>query len=405
MGNKSIKLRQVGELASFIPDSNSVTRLHDHDLMIKGGEISAIGIDLPAADVEIDCRGKLVTPGFVDCHTHPVFANGRQEEFAQRLAGASYEEIAAAGGGISSSINGVRSTDKEELIRLTAKRLDRFLHLGTTTIEAKSGYGLELDSELKSLEVLGELNASHPIDICPTFLGAHDFPPEFTVERGAYVDLICDEMIPAVSRQGIARFCDVFCEEGYFTVEQARRILSTARKYGMIPRLHADEFLDSGAAALAAEVGAVSADHLMAVSPEGIAALAATGVIATLLPGTTFFLGKDTYAPARVLLDCGIRVALATDFNPGSCHIQSMPFIISLACIYLGMSVEDALTASTYRAAESLQLENQVGSLEPGKQADIIIWDLESLLEIPYNVTDIPIINVFKKGHPIFGLD
>ena len=276
--------------------------------------------------------------------------------------------------------------------------MDRFLKLGTTTIEAKSGYGLNVKSELKSLEVIDLVNRNHMIDIIPTFLGAHSFPPEYKDDHGGYIDLLCNKMIPAVGEQGIAKYCDIFCENGYFNVEQSRRILETANEYGLIPRLHADEFEDSGAAELAAELEAVSADHLMAISDAGIAKMAKANVIATLLPGTTFFLGSTNYAPVKNLMDAGVKIALATDFNPGSCHIQSMPFIVSLACIYMGMSVEAALISTTINSAKTLNLEKEVGSIEVGKKADLIIWDLEKLIEIPYNVTDVPIVKTIKNG-------
>ncbi|NQT98072.1 MAG: imidazolonepropionase [Candidatus Marinimicrobia bacterium] len=400
-----IKLINPKEIATFHTESGSVQRSHHQDILIADDRIEAIGNNIGSVDHEIDCSGRLVTPGFVDPHTHPVFWAGREMEFAQRIAGASYQEIAAQGGGIQSSIAGVRNADHNDLKQIVRKRLDRFLKLGTTTIEAKSGYGLTTAAELKSLAILGELADEHPLDIVSTFLGAHAFPAEYSDDHDAYVDLLCDEMIPAVAEQGIAEFCDVFCENGYFTVEQSRKILNTARNYELIPRLHADEFEDSGAAELASEVRAISADHLMAVSPAGMAALEHSGVIATLLPGTTFFLGQNTYAPARELLDRGIRVALATDFNPGSSHIQSMPFIISLACLYLGMTVEEAFAAATYHAAQALGRQNDLGTLEPGKKADLIIWNIGSLLEIPYHVTDLPIHNVIKEGQPIFELD
>ncbi|MFH1851661.1 MAG: imidazolonepropionase [Candidatus Neomarinimicrobiota bacterium] len=400
-----LKFTNIGEMTTFDSTAGNLISRSGVEILVKNGLIHSIGTNLGAAGETIDCGGKLVTPGFVDPHTHPVFVAGRQAEFAQRIAGASYGEIAAAGGGIRSSVTGIRSAGEDELTEIVSRRLDRFLSLGTTTIEAKSGYGLSTAAELKSLVVLGRLASEHPIDIVPTFMGAHAFPTEYADNHEAYVDLICREMLPAVAGQGIARFCDIFCETGYFSVDQARRILTAARHYDLIPRLHADEFQDSGAAELAAEIGAVSADHLMAVSAAGMAAMAQADVIATLLPGTTFFLGQNSYAPARRLLDQGVKVALATDFNPGSCHIQSMPFIISLACLYLHMTVEEAFVAATYRAAEALLIQERVGSLEPGKQADLIIWDLENILEIPYYVTDLPIIGVVKNGLPIFGLD
>ena len=351
----------------------------------------------------IDCRGKMVTSGFVDPHTHPVFYNKRDSEYAMRLAGSSYEEIANNGGGIISSVNGVRKASEDELVTKLDKRLDRFIENGTTTIEAKSGYGLNIESELKSLSVIDKLNSTHPIDIVPTFMGAHAFPNEFKDDHLGYVELICKEMIPAVSEQGIAKFNDVFCEKDYFSINESRQILECGIKYGLKPRMHADEFVDSGAAELAGEIGAFSADHLMAVSEEGIKALADNNVIATLLPGTTFFLGKSNYAPARKLIDAGITIALATDYNPGSSHIQSMPFIISLACLFLGLTVEEAFAAATYNAAQTLGLSNEVGSIELGKKADLIIWDLDSLIDIPYYISNHPIQKVLKNGEVVFG--
>ena len=389
-------LKNIGQLTSYNPDSGEVETISNTSLTIDGDRIAE-----NSNGEAIDCGGSLVTPGFVDPHTHSVFLDSREEEFALRLSGVSYEEIAAQGGGINASINGVRNASKDELIERVSKRMDRFLKLGTTTVECKSGYGLDTKSELKSLQVIHEVNESHEIDIIPTFLGAHAFPPEFADDHEGYVDLLCAEMIPAVAEQGIAVFCDVFCENGYFNVDQSRRIFKTAKNHGLTPRLHADEFEDSGAAELAAEVGAVSADHLMAVSTAGVEKMAAYGVTATLLPGTTFFLGKDTYAPARKLLEKGIDVALATDFNPGSCQIQSMPFIISLACIHLGMTVEEAFASATYYSAKTLNLEGEVGSIAIGRKADLIIWDVEMLMNIPYNVTDMSIKMVIKNGKAI----
>ena len=351
----------------------------------------------------IDCRGKMVTSGFVDPHTHPVFYNTRDSEYAMRLSGSSYEEIANNGGGIVSSVNGVRKASEDELVAKLDKRLDRFIENGTTTIEAKSGYGLNIESELKSLSVIDKLNSTHPIDIVPTFMGAHAFPNEYKDDHLGYVELICKEMIPAVSEQGIAKFNDVFCEKDYFSINESRQILECGIQYGLKPRMHADEFVDSGAAELAGEIGAFSADHLMAVSEEGIKALADNDVIATLLPGTTFFLGKSNYAPARKLIDAGITIALATDYNPGSSHIQSMPFIISLACLFLGLTVEEAFAAATYNAAQTLGLNNEVGSIELGKKADLIIWDLDSLIDIPYYISNHPIQKVLKNGEVVFG--
>lgn len=394
----TIRLTNIGSIATYNSHTKTIENIKDSDILINNGLIEKIDKNI-RGDFEIfDCKNKLITPGFVDSHTHPVFLKGREEEFGLRVQGATYKEIAEKGGGINSSINGVRNATTEELIKAVTKRMDRFLKLGTTTIETKSGYGLNVESELKSLEVLDLVNQNHAIDIIPTFLGAHAIPPEYKNNPDGYVDLICDKMIPAVAEQGIAKYCDVFCEEGYFSVPQSKRIMETAQSLGLIPRLHADEFEDSGAAELAAELGAVSADHLMAVSDIGIKKLADANVIATLLPGTTYFLGSTNYAPVKKLINAGVKTALATDYNPGSCHIQSMPFIISLACIYLGMSVEEALMAATYNSASTLNLENETGSIEVGKKADLIIWDLKKLIEIPYNVTDVPIMEVMKNG-------
>ena len=393
-----LKLTNISQLVSYQSASDTIQTMSNIEILIEKGTIQEIGPTVNNADEIVDCSGRLVTPGFVDPHTHPVFYKGRVEEYIMRLAGASYQEIAKNGGGILSSIKDVRNASEDELVERVKKRMTRFIKLGTTTVEAKSGYGLDTESELKSLRVLNRVNCDHPIDIIPTFLGAHAFPPEFSDDPDGYVDLLCDEMIPAVGEQGIAQYCDVFCEKGYFSVEQSRRILETGKTYGLVPRLHADEFEDSGAAELAAEVGAVSADHLMAVSNAGISALKNGAVTATLLPGTTFFLGKQSYAPAEKLREAGIPIALATDFNPGSSHLQSIPLIISLACSYLKLSVEEAFRAATWQSAITLNVHDKVGSLEVGKNADLVIWDLERLIEIPYFTSDVPIYKVIKSG-------
>lgn len=396
---KSIILKNIGCLVTA--NADGVASFENTSILIENGKIAAIG-DRQSENA-IDCGGKMVTCGFVDSHTHPVFLDNRDEEYAMRLAGATYEKIAEKGGGIVSSVEGVRNASEDELIDKVSQRMDRFIAGGTTTIEAKSGYGLDTESELKSLSVIHKVHKSHAIDLIPTFMGSHAFPQEFADDHDGYVNLICNEMIPAVAAQGIAVFNDVFCEEGYFTVAQSKRILETGKKYGLKPRLHADEFVDSGAAELAGEVGAISADHLMAVSADGINALVENNVIATLLPGTTFFLGKSTYAPARELINSGITLSLATDFNPGSCYIQSMPFIMTLACMHLGMTVEESFQAATYHGAKALDLEDKIGSIEVGKSADLIIWGISSLLDIPYYVSNHPIRYVMKNGEIVFG--
>ena len=398
----SLKLSNVGQLVTYNAETMDMTVQDNVEIVIEGHHVTEVGQDLGDADSVLDCKEKLVTPGFVDPHTHPVFLDGREDEFAMRSQGATYEQITAAGGGIVNSIEGVRNASEAELISRVKARMDRCLKLGTTTVECKSGYGLNKESELKSLKVIDEVNKSHDIDLIATFMGAHAFPPEFKDKHAEYVDLICDDMIPEVEKQGIAIFNDVFCENGYFTLEQTRRILNTGSKHGLVPRIHADEFEDSGAAELAGETNSISADHLMAVSEKGIQTMIENNVIATLLPGTTFFLGKSTYAPYEKFKKAGIDVALATDYNPGSCHIQSMPFILSLACIYMKMPVLDAIKAGTYTAAKSLLLEDENGSIEPGKKADILVWDIQRAVQIPYLVSDHPIHSVLKNGHPVF---
>ena len=396
---KSIILKNIGCLVTA--NADGVASFKNTSILIENGKIAAIG-DRQSENA-IDCGGKMVTCGFVDSHTHPVFLDNRDEEYAMRLAGVTYEKIAEKGGGIVSSVEGVRNASEDELIDKVSQRMDRFIAGGTTTIEAKSGYGLDTESELKSLSVIHKVHKSHALDLIPTFMGGHAFPQEYSDDHDGYVNLICNEMIPAVAAQGIAVFNDVFCEEGYFTVAQSKRILETGKKYGLKPRLHADEFVDSGASELAGEVGAISADHLMAVSADGINALVENNVIATLLPGTTFFLGKSTYAPARELINSGITLSLATDFNPGSCYIQSMPFIMTLACMHLGMTVEESFQAVTYYSAKALELEDKIGSIEVGKSADLIVWGISSLLDIPYYVSNHPIRYVMKNGEVVFG--
>jgi len=392
------KITNIGSIVAWSPEEDKLLTLPNVEILVQDSTIVHISKTVGDAEEEIDADGALITPGFVDSHTHPIFSGNRANEFGMRVSGKSYEEIADRGGGIISSINGVRNASEDQLFEECLERVNFFLVHGTTTIEAKSGYGLTVEDELKSLRVIKRLNESSPLDIIPTFMGAHDFPPEFKNDKSGYVQLICDEMIPAVAEENLADFCDVFCEDGYFSIKDSRRILETAQKHGLTPRLHADEFVDSGAAELAADVGAVSADHLMAVSDEGIQKLAENRTIATLLPGTTFFLGKSGYAPYLKLIEAGVDVALATDFNPGSCYIQSMPFILSLSCIYLKMPILDAIMAATFTSAKSLQLENEVGSIEIGKKADILVWNIERTVQIPFLIADHSIQSIIKNG-------
>ena len=397
-----LKLNNIGQCVTYNSYLGKMDVQKDIEIIIENDLIIEIGKDLKSTDNIIDCNQMLVTPGFVDPHTHPVFWDTRVKEFELRLQGRSYEDIALSGGGINSSVADLRNADESDLIFRLKNRMDRFLHLGTTTVECKSGYGLNTESELKSLKVINKVNSMHSIDMVPTFMGAHAFPIEYKNNHNGYVDLLVNEMIPKVAEQGIAIFNDVFCEKGYFDLKQTQKILLAGKKYGLIPRLHADEFQNSNSAKIAGELKAITADHLMMVSNEGIKALSENRVIATLLPGTTFFLGKKDYAPYLKLKDAGVDIALATDFNPGSCTIQSMPFIISLACLYLKMNILDAIKASTYISSKSLMLEERIGSLEQGKKADIIIWDIDKVEKIPYLINYHPIKNILKNGVSVF---
>lgn len=328
-------------------------------------------------------RGRVVLPGFVDSHTHLVFAGSREDEFARRLAGASYQEIAAAGGGILATVRATRAATVEELVALGRRRLDLVLCHGTTTVEVKSGYGLTTADELKMLVAIRRLGASHPVRVRATFCGAHEVPPEYRGRADAYVDLVVGEMLPEVARRGLAHHVDVFCEEGVFTVAQARRILRAGQALGLGAKFHADEFVATGGAELAAELRALSADHLLAARIEGIRAMAAAGVTATLLPGTAFFLGLP-YAPARRFLEAGARLALATDFNPGSSYTPNMQLVVTLACTQMRMTVEEAIGAATLGGAHALGLADAIGSLRPGKACDLVVLDVPNHRHLPY---------------------
>ena len=397
-----IKLENIGSLVTYNSNLGIMDTLNDVEIIIDNDLILEIGNNLRKIDNVINCNHKLVTPGFVDPHTHPVFLNARKDEFHMRLKGATYEDIVASGGGIRSSVSDLKNVDFSLLVSKLKSRMDSFLRFGTTTVECKSGYGLCIESELKSLKAIDEVNNSHPIKMVPTFMGAHAFPNEYEKNREGYVNLICDEMIPRVAKQGIAVFIDVFCEKGYFNPEQSRRILNVGKKFGLIPRMHADEFQNSKSAEISGEVKSISADHLMMVSEEGIKALNENNVIATLLPGTTFFLGQSNYAPYTRLKEAGVEIALATDFNAGSCSIKSMPFIISLACLFLKMDILEAVKACTYTSAKSLMLEDTIGSIEEGKKADLIIWEIDKIENVPYLVDSTPIRNVLKNGSEVF---
>ncbi|HYF80845.1 MAG TPA: imidazolonepropionase [Symbiobacteriaceae bacterium] len=347
----------------------------------------------------VDARGRAVIPGFVDPHTHLCFAGDRADEFALRLQGATYTEIAAKGGGIMSTVKATRQATEPALLDLGLKRLDAIALTGTTTVEIKSGYGLTSADEIKMLRAIRTMAERHALDIVPTFMGAHELAPEYKQDREGYIRLICDEMLPlVVAEPGLAAFCDVFTEKGVFTVEESRRILQRGKQLGLRPKVHADELSDLGGAALAAEVGAVSADHLLFASEENLAAMARAGVVAVCLPGTAFCLMNVPYANARKMIDVGCFVAIASDFNPGSCPAYSIPFIITLACMHMKMDPSEALAAATINAALAIGMETRVGSLEIGKQADIVILDGPSHRSIPYKMGQGCISSVIKRG-------
>ncbi|MEQ8766017.1 MAG: imidazolonepropionase [Planctomycetota bacterium] len=374
---------------------------------ILGEEIVAAG---PAHEVNrewmattrIDAHGGTVSPGFVDPHTHPVFAVTREHEFEMRLQGKSYVEIALAGGGINSSVQAVRDMDEESLAQRARQRADGFLRCGTTTIEAKSGYGLSTEAELKMLRVIDRLAREHPLDVVPTFLGAHEIPPEYRERRGDYVDLVIEEMIPAVAESGLARYCDVFCEAHVFGLEETRRIGEAALARGLELRLHVDEIEPLGGAELAAELGAKTADHLGAISPKGIQALAEKSVHPVLLPGTSFFLRLPKHAPARELIAAGTAPCLATDFNPGSCPTQSMPMILTLACLQYRLGVAEAISAATVNAACSLGLGDRIGRIAEGLQADVVIWGVPNHRHLAYHFGQDHVRVVIKRGRVVY---
>jgi len=365
----------------------------------------------PASLKRLDAGGGLVTPGLIDSHTHLVYAGTREAEWRLRARGAGYLEIMAAGGGILSTVAATRAATDEELLAGARDRLARMLACGTTTVEAKSGYALTTEGELRLLELIARLDVEGPMELMPTFMGAHAVPAEYR-DRGdateAYVEAVIGEQLPAVAGQGIARFCDVFCESGVFAPGLTARILSEAERLGLHSRIHADELEPSGGAELAAETGCLSADHLAVPSDEGVSALAraAAGdrpVVATLLPATSWFLGKHRFAPARRLIEAGVPVALATDHNPGTSPTLSLPLVMSIACLEMGLSPAEALTAVTVNAAVSLGLADRLGSVEPGKQADLVVWDGPSIDEIPYWLGSPRVGSVVKRGRVVLG--
>jgi imidazolonepropionase len=386
------------------PRQSQVSAIANASLAALDGSIVFVGPSTEAAAqitllrdaVVIDAEDHVVVPGFVDAHTHAVFAGDRRAELRRRLAGATYAEIAAAGGGIVSTVRATREATEEELVAQSRPRLDEMLASGTTTCEIKSGYGLDVASELRMLRAIASLGRSHAIDVVPTFMGAHEVPPEYRDRRGEYVDLVIEEMLPAVAAEKLATWCDVFCESGVFSPDESLRILQAGVQHGLKARIHADELGASGGSQVAAQVGARSADHLIFVPDQGISALASAGVVATLLPNAAFFLKLGRFAPARKLIEAGVPVALATDVNPGGGFSPSMPFAIALACFGMNMTFEEALVAATANGAWSLDIGDRVGSLEPGKLADAVIVRGEAINLIRVGAPAIA--HVVKRG-------
>ncbi|MEX0907854.1 MAG: imidazolonepropionase [Gemmatimonadota bacterium] len=393
----------ASEVVTCAAGPNAASVVADAALLLRDGRIDRVGPtrELAAAApdaVRIDCAGGVITPGFVDSHTHAVFGGWRAAEYALRSRGMSYMEIARRGGGINASVRDVRARDEAELVALTRGRLETLLQHGTTTVEVKSGYGLDTATELKQLRAVHAASEGLPMTVVPTFLGAHEVPPEYRDRREDYVDLLVNEMIPAVAATSLAVFCDVFMEPGVFTGADARRILEAGLAHGLKPKLHADELENSGGAELAASLGAASADHLGAISEEGISALAGSTTVATLLPATLLFLGRTAHAPARRLLDAGVTVALATDFNPGSSPTPSMPLVLTLACSLMGMDPIEAIYAATAAGARALRLADGTGTITAGAPADLLLWDIGDHRELPYRYGTVPLSGVWTRG-------
>ncbi len=369
------------------------------------GQIVAVGLkDSVQAEVEvtdttaiIDAQGKVVTPGLIDPHTHLIFGGSREDEFYLRARGAEYMEIMEAGGGIASSVRATRQTSLEELVALGQKRLAWMLRMGVTTVECKSGYGLDLETELKQLDAVRILQEQQPVELVSTFMGAHAWPNEYKDDQEGYLDFLLDTVLPEVAERDLAEYVDVFCETGVFSVEQSRRILTKAKELGFGTRIHAEEMSTLGGAELAAELGTASADHLLMISDQGIRALAQSDVIPTLLPSTAFSLRKP-YAPARKMLDAGLPLALATDFNPGSCPTANLALTMSIACLYMAMTPEEVFHAVTINAAYALDRQDRIGSIEVGKQADLVVFDVDNYKKIPYFFGVNLVETVIKRG-------
>ena len=415
MKNENLIIQHASELvtcsgfsAKCGADMSRLQVIENGAVVIRNGIIEAVGpTDQVLADVSlseyqvVDATGKAVLPGFVDSHTHLVFGGYRAEEFGWRLRGDSYMEIMQRGGGIVNTVKATRKASRQELTASGLQRLDSMLSFGVTTVEGKSGYGLDFDTEIKQLEVMRDLNRHHPVEVVSTFLGAHAVPADYKGREDAFIDFLIADVMPQVAADGLAEFCDVFCEQGVFSIEQSRRLLRKAREMGLKLKMHADEIVRLGGAELAAELGAVSADHLLQASDEGIDQLAAAGVVATLLPGTAFSL-REPYARGRDMIDRGCAVALATDFNPGSCFTESIPLIAALATLHMGIRTEEAITALTINGAAALNRADSIGSLDVGKQGDAVVLEFPSYHFIPYHIGVSTVEKVIKGGRLVY---
>lgn len=405
-------ITQLATLASEVKGPRSkeamseLGLIEDGSIWLEDGVILAVGTtkeleetySARAGEAEIvDGTGHLVTPGLVDPHTHVVYGGSREREFEMRLEGATYMDIMNAGGGIHATTRMTREASEEELIDQTTRRLDSFLKHGVTTVEGKSGYGMNLETELKQLRVMKKLQVSHPIDLVPTFMGAHAVPPDFKGREDEFVDHLIEEMLPIIAEEKLAEFNDVFCEKGVYTPEQSERILEAGKRLGLTPKIHADEIEPYGGAELAAKVGAISAEHLLKASDEGIKAMAKSGTIACLLPATALYL-REQAAAGRKMIDEGVAVAISTDCNPGSSPTTSMPLVMNLACISMRLTPAESLTAATYNAACAINRQEKVGSLEVGKQADIVLWNVKSYQELQYLFGVNHVKSVWKNG-------
>jgi imidazolonepropionase len=411
--NASALVTCSGFMAKKGREMSELGIIADGAVVIEQGRISRVGTttnimaDLKASSKDlsqfetIDASGKAVLPGFVDSHTHLVFGGYRAEEYAWRLMGDSYMDILQRGGGILSTVRATRSASREELTEAGLKRLDSMLSFGVTTVEGKSGYGLDRETEIKQLEVMADLNQLHPLDVVPTFMGAHAVLPEYKGREDDYIDFLLKEVVPEVASRRLAEFCDIFCEKNVFSVEQSRRLLTNAVESGLKSKLHADEIVQLGGAELAAEIGAVSADHLLHASDEGLRAMAQAGVVATLLPATAFSL-REPYARGRQMIDAGGAVALATDFNPGSCFSESIPLVAALAALFMNLTPEEIVTALTINGAAALGRAQTIGSLDPGKQGDVVILEHPSYRFIPYHLGVSTVDKVIKRGVLVF---